>query len=144
VYLGPILDAQGQFELRVFVVCFDSGAVFIYDPVALETYGTNATPEGVIYTGSRTGPFAMTFDPLPLECVAVGDPSSPLWKANPLLPNSPPCPTAYRFGYIANFTQSFVQMIDLDNDLASNPYAPYTFEQGVVFTLGNPTLPKGQ
>jgi hypothetical protein len=150
VYLAPIIDENGILELRLFVVCFDSAAIFIYDPDDLQTYGTNATPKNVIYTGSGTGPFAMAFDPMPVECVALGDPTSPLWGSNPLL-NMKSCPPvdpmtkrpSYRFGYIANFTKSFVQVIDLDDYPQTNPYAYATFEE-VVFTLGNPTLPKGQ
>jgi hypothetical protein len=39
----------------------------------------------------------------------------------------------YRFGYIASFTRSYVQAIDLDNTAM-----PATFER-VVFTLGDPS-----
>jgi hypothetical protein len=99
----------------------------------------------------------MAFDPMPPECVGIADPNSPAWKARdksdpawapwrknacPIPPTTPSTPNVgpYRFGYVANFTKSFVQLIDLD---ASTPSAQYTFQQ-VVFTLGNPTLPKGQ
>jgi hypothetical protein len=95
----------------------------------------------------------MAFDPMPLECVAIADPKSAAWNAQPGSPDWAPwrknvCPTTrntpyvgpYRFGYVGSFTQSFVQLIDLD---ASTPSAQYTFQQ-VVFTLGKPTLPKGQ
>jgi hypothetical protein len=161
VYLAPILDRNGRFEMRVFVVCFDSADVFVFDPDALEAPGSHATPEQVIYTGAGTGPFGMAFDPMPPECVALsaipkqsdmaaawgatgpGDSNWASWRTTSCakfpLPTSM-TPERYRFGYIANFTQSFVQMIDLDASLSS---APYTFEQ-VVFTLGNPTRPKGQ
>jgi hypothetical protein len=134
VYLAPVVlprpDGTAAYALRVFVVCFDAGAVFIFDPEVLAASGSLATPENVIYTGAGTGPFAMAFDPISPQC-SVNDTSGG------------PCPVpgaGYRFGYIANFTQSFVQMIDLDN---TSPYAAQTFEQ-VVFTLGQPTLPKGQ
>ncbi len=149
VYVAPIIDSEGKFELRVFVVCFDSGAVFIYDPDDLATEGSNAVPTKVIYTGNGTGPFAMAFDPMPLECAAIADPKSDAWSGStsdyPWKMAQCPSPAMsplqrYRFGYIANFTQSFVQMVDLDD---SSPFAPYTFEQ-IVFTLGKPTLPKGQ
>ena len=43
----------------------------------------------------------------------------------------------YRFAYIASFTNSFVQVLDLDNFERSA-----TFER-VVYTLGRPTTPKG-
>jgi hypothetical protein len=150
VYLAPIIDPQGFYEQRVFVVCFDAAEIFIYDPDDLATNGSHATPQGFIQTGAGTGPFAMAFDPMPPECVGIADPNSPAWaKANdaawPWKKNA--CPTGgttnpgpYRFGYVGNFTKSFVQLIDLD---AQTPYAPFTFQQ-VVFTLGNPTLPKGQ
>jgi len=42
----------------------------------------------------------------------------------------------YRFAYLASFRDSFVQVIDLDAS------SPETFER-VVFTLGQPTPPKG-
>jgi hypothetical protein len=44
----------------------------------------------------------------------------------------------YRFAYVASFTNSFVQVLDLDNSLARKD----TFGH-VVFSLGEPTLPKG-
>ena len=44
----------------------------------------------------------------------------------------------YRFAYVASFTNSFVQVIDLDN---SEPNKA-TFET-VVYTLGTPSVPKG-
>ena len=132
VYLAPIVDANGQVTLRVFVVCFDSNSIFIYDP-------ENNAIESVVYTGR--GPFAMAFDPMPLNCIAIGDPGSPAWNAAhcpPIQRSSPLNP--YRFGYVANFTDSFVQVLDLDGSSTS---AAYTFEQ-IVFTLGIPTPPKGQ
>jgi hypothetical protein len=46
----------------------------------------------------------------------------------------------YRFGYVALFTNSYLQVIDLDDSL--NDVSPRTFEN-VVFTLGQPTTPKG-
>jgi hypothetical protein len=47
----------------------------------------------------------------------------------------------YRFAYVANFTQSYLQLIDLDNSVPER--SPSTFER-VVFTFGLPTSPKGQ
>ena len=44
----------------------------------------------------------------------------------------------YRFAYLASFTQSFVQVIDLDNAVPN----PATYER-IVYTLGRPTNPKG-
>ena len=118
VFLAPIVDASGNLALRVFIVCFDSNQIVIYDPDA-------EAVENVINVGA--GPFAMAFDPFQLtevgQHVAV---------SSATFPN-------YRFAYVASFTQSYVQMIDLDDH---QPTAE-TFES-VVFTLGQPTLPKGQ
>jgi hypothetical protein len=127
VYLAPVVvpgaeAGVGYYAMRVFIVCFDSNAIFVYDPDAEEVVGT-------IYTGP--GPYAMAFDPFSLDDVAArkrveSDPrqGTPIGR--------------YRFAYVASFTQSYVQVVDLDS-VAS----PYTFGQ-VVFTLGNPTLPKGR
>jgi DNA-binding beta-propeller fold protein YncE len=43
----------------------------------------------------------------------------------------------YRYAYVASFTNSYVQVIDLDNFDSKS-----TFET-VVYTLGTPTVPKG-
>jgi hypothetical protein len=127
VFLAPIVDKSGTYALRVFVVCFDSNTIFVLDP--------NAPPgsqlENTITTGS--GPFAMAFDPFDLQQVAV----------NAKVPIDPHVDHAlalktYRFAYVANFTQSFVQMIDLDQSAPSQQ----TFEK-IVYTLGKPTPPKG-
>jgi hypothetical protein len=82
--------------------------------------------ENVIDVGP--GPFAMAFDPFTMDEVAThGSAKDPNRKS------------PYRFAYVASFTQSFVQMIDLDNSQQTSE----TFER-VVFTLGQPTPPKGQ
>lgn len=132
VYLAPIVERpverpdkpreRGRLALRVFVVCFDSATVFVIDPDTLAL-------ENVIRVAP--GPFAMAFDPFTLDEVARHaeveiDTREPGRGLN-----------RYRFGYLASFTQSFVQVIDLD--AWANPA---TFER-VVFTLGNPTNPKG-
>ena len=123
VYLAPIVDQDGRYALRVFVVCFDSATVFVYDPDA-------GRLENTIRTGP--GPFAMAFDPFTLEDVAT----------HAVVPPDAREPgrglRRYRFAYIASFTQSFVQVLDLDN---AQPRRE-TFER-VVFTLGEPTNPKG-
>jgi hypothetical protein len=123
IYLAPIVDRDGAYALRVFVLCFDSATVFIYDPDIGQI-------ENVLRVGP--GPFAMAFDPFSLEDVAahrqvpmdVRDPEGRLRR--------------YRFGYLASFTQSFLQLVDLDNAQEDRS----TFER-VVFTLGLPTNPKG-
>lgn len=119
VYLAPIVDSSGNLVLRVFIVCFDSNQIFVYDP-------DNQVIENVINVGG--GPFAMTFDPFDIRRVADH------------LPAVAPNVSAYRFGYVALFTNSYLQMIDLDDSNAA--VSPFTFEN-VVFTLGTPTQPKG-
>lgn len=124
VYLAPIVDRDGALTLRVFAICFDAAAVFVIDP---ET----GAVENVIRVAP--GPFAMAFDPFTLEQVARHE-------VVPLDPREPPERglRRYRFAYLASFTQSFVQVIDLDNAQPDRA----TFER-VVFTLGPPTNPKG-
>ena len=123
VYLAPIVDENGNYALRLFIVCFDSATLFIYDPDAQQV-------ENVIRVAP--GPFAMTFDPFRMEDVAarIAVPPDTRITGQGLL--------RYRFGYIASFTESFVQVLDLDNSRADKS----TFEIP-VFTLGSPTLPKG-
>jgi hypothetical protein len=129
VYLAPIIDGDGLYELRIFVVCFDSNSIFVIDPNA----GLLGEVENVIFAGP--GPFAMAFDPFLMPAVARNDPAPPQDpRFDPKYALRP-----YRFAYVANFTQSFVQVIDLDNSRTSKA----SFER-VVFTLGQPTLPKGQ
>jgi DNA-binding beta-propeller fold protein YncE len=122
VYLAPIVDSQGKLALRVFIVCFDSNQVFIYDPDA-------QTIENIVNVGA--GPFAMAFDPFVFWQVAahlgVGGPADL---------------HDYRFAYLALFTTSYLQMIDLDNSIRNPAISLFTFEN-VVFTLGTPTQPKG-
>ena len=122
VYLAPIVDRDGAYALRVFVVSFDSATVWVYDPDL-----------GVITDVIRVapGPFAMAFDPFSFEDVAK----------HAQVPNDGrdgPDLRRYRFAYLASFTQSFVQVIDLDNAVPN----PVTFGR-VVYTLGRPTNPKG-
>ena len=123
VYLAPIVDAGGLYELRVFVVGFDSNTVTVYDPEA-------GAIEATIYVGQ--GPFAMAFDPFDLNEVAQHK------KPHPDLRQGSPTPSLYRFAYVASFTGSYLQVIDLDQSLRGGA----TFEN-VVFTLGQPTKPKG-
>jgi hypothetical protein len=123
VYLAPIVNLEGNYELRVFVVNFDSATISIIDP----NKPLDAALVDTIYVGP--GPFAMAFDPFSLDDVATNQPV----RAD-MRPGSKTS-GQYRFGYVASFTQSFVQVIDLDQ---SSP----TYES-VVFTLGKPTPPKG-
>jgi hypothetical protein len=121
VFLAPIVDRDGAYALRVFVVCFDSATIFIYDPDA-------GAMENVIRVAP--GPFSMAFDPFSFEDVAkhVQVPFDEREGGNV---------RRYRFGYLASFTQSFVQVLDLDNQAS-----PVTFER-IVYNLGRPTNPKG-
>jgi hypothetical protein len=129
VYVAPIVNAQGNYERRVFVVAFDSNLIYVYNP---QTGITDQISVG-------NGPFALAFDPFSLEDMALegpvlGDPRHPdaADATNPLQLK------AYRFAYVASFTNSYVQVIDLDDSRTDKS----TFET-VVFTLGNPTIPKG-
>jgi hypothetical protein len=123
VYLAPIVDQDGNYALRVFIVCFDSATLFIYDPDAQAVEASFRT---------APGPFAMAFDPFDLEDVAV--------RAHVVFDERNPGSglLRYRFAYLASFTESFIQVIDLDNSRTDKS----TFELP-VFTLGSPTLPKG-
>ncbi len=125
VYVAPIVNLQHKLEVRVFVVNFDSSTISVYDPNG----GTsNLALVDTIYVGP--GPFAMAFDPFSLNDVATNATDG----LDPRQPSSLNLRT-YRFAYVASFTQSYVQVIDLDQ---SQP----TYES-VVFTLGKPTPPKG-
>jgi hypothetical protein len=154
VYLAPIVNEAGDYELRVFVVCFDANQIAIYNP-------DTAIVENVVDVGQNNGPFAMAFDPFTVPDVAENAPVPPdtrqvdgagppaMTSLTPTTPNfgsfGPFGPTGttlkrYRFAYVANFTYSFVQVIDLDNSMPA--ISPITFEK-IVFTLGQPTAPKG-
>jgi hypothetical protein len=151
VYLAPIVDASGRYALRVFVVCFDSDEIFVYDPDA-------GRIENIITTGP--GPFAMAFDPFSLDDVAQRnlvpgdtrqhDPNLKMNTGIDVSPagNGPAALKRYRFAYLASFTDSYLQVIDLDDSVVEPcPGVPtescnVTFERP-VFTLGQPTLPKG-
>lgn len=123
VFLAPIVDGDGRYALRVFVVCFDASTVFVIDPDTRRL-------DNVIRVGA--GPFALAFDPFDMNDVArrVEVPFDPREPGRGL--------RQYRFAYVASFTNSFVQVLDLDNSLARKD----TFGH-VVFSLGEPTLPKG-
>ncbi len=124
LYLAPIVDQDGNYSLRVFIVCFDSALLYIYDPEAQRV-------ENIIHVGG--GPFSMAFDPFTLQDVA---------NRAKVLPDTDRQPDLdlkkYRFAYIASFTNSFMQVIDLDNSRVDKS----TFEN-VVYTLSEPTTPKG-
>ncbi|MBS2012121.1 MAG: hypothetical protein JST00_04505 [Deltaproteobacteria bacterium] len=126
VYLAPVVEADGRYGLRVFVVCFDAFTVFVYDPERGEL-------ENIIKVAP--GPFAMAFDPFSLEDVATHA-EVPIDLRNP---DRDKVLRRYRFAYLASFTESYLQVLDLDN---AHPKSAQTFER-IVFTLGQPTRPKG-
>jgi hypothetical protein len=133
VYLAPVImhmaDGTPHYQLELFVVCFDSSTIFVIDPD--DAFNLLLSPIGIITTGA--GPYAIAFDPFSLEDAATNAvvPPDTRQGANPaLLP--------YRFAYVASFTQSFVQMIDLDLNAPEGGSFP------IVYTLGKPTPPKGQ
>lgn len=123
LYLAPVVERDGAYGLRVFAVCFDSATVFVYNPDTEQL-------ENVIRVG--LGPFAMAFDPFDLQDVATHAkvPFDPRDAGRGL--------RRYRFAYLASFTNSFVQIIDLDDAQVDRS----TFER-IVFTLGRPQAPKG-
>jgi hypothetical protein len=138
VYLAPVIiqdTAGAHYEPRIFVTLFDTGAIVIINPElqppAVENY---------VYVGQN--PYSMTFDPWGDLAVAAKNPDAPsmtdvaMHKAVPRLAAGGT--NRYRFAYVGIFTQSYVQMIDLDDSAFTG-----TFEQ-VVFNLGKPTIPKGQ
>jgi hypothetical protein len=130
VYLAPIVNLAGNYERRVFIVAFDSNALIIYNP-------NSGIIEAQLSIGE--GPFSVSFDPFTPEDMALNRPVPP----DPRHPDAPDSPyplelKTYRFAYVASFTNSYVQVIDLDDSRADKS----TFE-AVVFTLGNPTIPKG-
>jgi hypothetical protein len=179
LYLAPIVDATGHYAIRLFVVCYDSAQVFVFDPDnVLDNQIQGATPEAVLSVGP--GPFAMAFDPFcaahggsattlvdstgmrvtmpPLSCqrdgvfADVATSQAHTGESSFLVPADPNANLAYglrsyRFGYLATFTDSYLQVIDLDNSLTlppliGGPRTQETFE-AIVFTLGKATPPKG-
>lgn len=123
VYLAPVVDQDGRYVMRLFVVCYDAQVVLVLDP-------SQPLPqlESVIRTGP--GPFAMAFDPFDADAVARHE----------LVPTSARGDNIkkFRFAYIASFLHSYIQVVDLDG---SNPNKN-TFET-IVFNVGQPTPPKG-
>ncbi|HMA94864.1 MAG TPA: hypothetical protein VKP30_19370 [Polyangiaceae bacterium] len=86
VYVGQIINEQGQPEPRVFVVCYDQRQIAVYDP-------RRRIIEKYIRTGR--GPHAMAFD---------------FDEADPAAPEQP----GYALGYVGHFLDSYVGVIQLD------------------------------
>jgi hypothetical protein len=121
VKIAPVIDPEGHYALRVFIVCFDSNQIIVYDP-------DNDLITATLNVG--LGPFALTFDPFDYAAAARGE-LAPAPTVDADIGLGP-----YRFAYVASFTDSFMQVIDLD---ATHPDTWGT----VVYTVGVPTPPKG-
>lgn len=115
--LAPVVDRLGLFSLRLFTVSFDTNIVEIHDP---ETLALEAAVR------VAQGPFAIAFDPFDVTAVAT----------KRIAPREADGRAHYRFAYVASFTRSTVQLLDLDASTANGA----TFGN-VVFTLGKPGSP---
>jgi hypothetical protein len=127
LYLAPIVGPGGVPALRLFVVCYDGSAVVVVDPEALAI-------ENILRVAP--GPYAMAFDPYDLRDIV-----RKRLEAKPVPVDDRPTMGGllrYRFAYVASFTRSFVQVVDLDNSRADR-----SAYQTVVFNLGIPVVPKG-
>jgi len=124
VYLAPVVETDGTYGLRVFVVCFDASVIYVFDP-------NSNTVENIIRVGD--GPFAMAFDPFDLGDVAKGN-AVPFDSVSTTV-------RRFRFAYVAIFRNSHVQVLDLDNSVPKIA-GKYTYQQ-IVYNLGEPTAPKG-
>ena len=122
VFLAPIVDKDGRYALRVFVVCFDAALVYVYDP---ETRAV----ENILRVAP--GPFAMAFDPFTWEDVAQR-------SVVPVDTRDATGVRRYRFGYLGSFQQSFFQVLDLDNAIERKD----TY-QTIVLNVGTPHIPRG-
>jgi hypothetical protein len=181
LFLAPVVDAWGHYSLRLFVVCYDASTIVVFDPERIAAREANAIAETVISTGtgpfamafdpSCTGLVDSSGNPMqnplgPLACssygpladVAVSEVAELNGDLSHFLVPVDPKPNGaafglrtYRFGYLATFTDSYLQVIDLDDSLSPPPSptsagAPARSQEtyeSVVFTFGNPTPPKG-
>jgi hypothetical protein len=84
VYMGTIIDKDGNRKPRLFALCFDARTLFVIDPEA----GTKNYVERNVLLGR--GPSAMAFDP----GIEVDD--------------------ARALAYVAHFTDSYIGVLDLD------------------------------
>lgn len=136
MYLAPVVvpDYPGagtsHYELRVFVVLFDSSGIAVINPDQVPPL----TLDQVEFVATGPGPYALAFDPFDLNDVALQKPvpADPRQPADLALGR-------YRFAYVASFTQSYAQVVDLD--ALATQYETY---EKVVFNLGGPSYPKGQ
>jgi hypothetical protein len=138
VYVAPIVDKSGKYSARVFIVGFDSQTITIYNPDTDQI-------ENVVSTGP--GPFAMAFDPFDLTDVATHaevafDPRSPyttISKGN--ASDGQPALRKYRFAYITSFTDSYVQIMDLDQSFQDDRLQGVSTFETMVYSLGLPIQP---
>lgn len=138
VYFAPVIiqdTAGAHYEPRIFVTLFDTGAIVVINPELVPP-----AVENYVYVGQN--PYSMTFDPFGDQAIAAGNTNAPSMTDIAVHKRVQPLeavdPKRYRFAYVGIFTQSYVQMIDLDDSAFTG-----TFEQ-VVFNLGQPSIPKGQ
>jgi hypothetical protein len=138
VYVAPIVDANGLYSVRVFIVCFDTQTIAIYDP-------DTGRIENIVATGP--GPFAMAFDPFDLDAVAThaSVPYDPRSKYVSISGGkvTGPALRSYRFAYIASYTDSFVQVMDLDQSFQDDRLGSGRTFETIVYSLGVPTQPVG-
>ncbi|MDI1434133.1 hypothetical protein [Polyangium sorediatum] len=115
VKMGRIIGKDGLPAWRVFAVTYDSGIVFSYDPASRRV-------DNVIKTGR--GPHALAFD-----TERVRD------EAGNLVLDAEGKPIWYSTMYVAQFTDSYVGVVDLDMRNQATFGALY-------MTLGQPVPPK--
>lgn len=84
VFVGSVINRDGKLERRVFVICFDTRRIFIYDPAERRF-------EAQIVTGR--GPHAFALD------VKLDKPNDP---------------NAYAYAYVGHFSDSYIGVVDLD------------------------------
>ncbi|MEB2311474.1 MAG: hypothetical protein OZ921_13375 [Sorangiineae bacterium] len=89
VIVGDVIGPDGRRQRRVFVVCFDSHTLMIYDPAKRRL-------EAVVTTGR--GPQAFALDVPAIAASADRETDRP----------------AYAYGFIGHFTDSWLGVIDLD------------------------------
>ncbi len=95
LYVARVIGHDGLPHARVFVVCFDSRLIYVYDPEA-------HAMEGIIRVGR--GPSAIAFDP-------HAGPDAVSGHGAIVTPRDVAQPT---FAYVAHFTDSYLGVVDLD------------------------------
>jgi Cys-rich repeat protein len=86
VVVGSVVDTTGKAARRVFVICFDSRRIFVYDPVGKRI-------ETEIITGRGPHAFAVDIGP---NLDVPGDEGN------------------YAYAYVGHFSDSYLAVIDLD------------------------------